>query len=186
MSASEAGAGIRSADVRRCQARPGEPIAGARRPSARCLARGILVYLDQAPEALPIQSQRSALERLARLSTAALERLFAEHLDLGSYRLDAWQSGLVARRLDGMRRRRRAARGLYLGAYGYVENLVPKAPPRNVEPGELPEKLRDAAPVFEQNGQWRLRPCAFAGPCGLGRRPSQRLSDPRRAVDARR
>jgi hypothetical protein len=96
------------------------------------------------PEALPLQSQRAALGRLARRSTAALERLFAEHVDLASYRLDAWQTGLAARRLDHMRRREGRARGLYVGAYGYVEDLVPKPAPTPVSPRELPELLRES------------------------------------------
>jgi hypothetical protein len=95
------------------------------------------------PEALPLQSQRDALGRLARRSTAALERLFAEHVDTASYRLDAWQTGLAARRLDHMRRREGRARGLYVGAYGYVEDLVPKPAPTPVSPRDLPELLRE-------------------------------------------
>jgi hypothetical protein len=101
------------------------------------------------PEALPLQSQRAALGRLARRSTAALERLFAEHVDTASYRLDAWQTGLAARRLDHMRRREGRARGLYVGAYGYVEDLVPKPAPTPVSPRELPELLRESG-VTEQ------------------------------------
>ncbi len=101
------------------------------------------------PEALPLQSQRAALDRLKRLSTAALERLFAEHVDLASYRLDGWQTGLVARRLDVMRRREGRARGLYLGAYGYVEDLLPKPVPKPVAPGDLPDVLRDSGVVSE-------------------------------------
>ncbi|MFT3722105.1 MAG: hypothetical protein QM773_00855 [Hyphomonadaceae bacterium] len=101
------------------------------------------------PEALALQSQRAALERLANLSTAALERLFAEHVDLASYRLDGWQTGLVSRRLDFMRRREGRARGVYLGAYGYVENLVPKPAPTPVAQSDLPALLRDSGAVSE-------------------------------------
>jgi len=112
---------------------------------------GSPAHLASAPEALALLSQRASLEHLAALSTAALERLFAEHVDLASYRLDAWQTGLVARRLDAMRRARDGARGICLGAYGYVENLAPKPEPRAVKPAELPESLR-SNDVREQDG----------------------------------
>lgn len=107
--------------------------------------------LADAPEALALLSQRAALEHLGKLSTAELERLFAEHVDLGAYRLDAWQTGLAARRLDLMRRQESGAVGLYLGAYGYVEEVVPKPKPWTVKPEELPETLR-TNDVAEQEG----------------------------------
>jgi hypothetical protein len=104
------------------------------------------------PEALPLQSHREALSRLADRPTAVLERLFAEHVDLAGHRLDAWQTGLVSRRLDHMRRREGRGRGVYLGAYGYVEDLVPKPTPQEVDQGILPENLRGPEPVVEVGG----------------------------------
>jgi len=103
------------------------------------------------PEALPVMSHRDALARLAIRPTAVLERLFAEHVDLGSYRLDAWLTGLSARRLDHMRRRDDRARGIYLAAFGYVESLVPASPAIPVDPQTLPEPFRNA-PVVERTG----------------------------------
>ena len=115
------------------------------------LARtGGSIAINAVPEVLPLQTQRAALAHLARLPTAALERIFAEHVDLASYRLDAWQTGLVARRLDLMRRRAQRDRGIYLGAYGFVENLVPNPAPMPVDQQTLPEKLRGPEPVTEQ------------------------------------
>jgi hypothetical protein len=102
------------------------------------------------PEAFPIISQRAALEHLAARPTAVLERVFAEHVDLVSYRLDAWQTGLVARRLDRMRRREGRAEGIHVGAYGYVENLHANVTPLKVDTETLPESLRNSAPVTEQ------------------------------------
>ena len=102
------------------------------------------------PEALPLQSQRSAIEHLSRLPTAVLERLFAEHIDLASYRLDAWQTGLMSRRLDLLRRSEQRSRGIYLGAYGFVENLVPNPEPTPVDQSELPEALRSSGTITEQ------------------------------------
>jgi hypothetical protein len=42
---------------------------------------------------------KEALEGLKNLPTARLERIFTEHLDLCSYRLDAWQTGMFTKRL---------------------------------------------------------------------------------------
>ena len=64
---------------------------------------------------------RDALEELAELSTAELYQHLVDHVDLCSYRLDAWQTGLFQRRLAARRARR--PEGVYLGAYGWVENL---------------------------------------------------------------
>lgn len=113
---------------------------------------GAAIVLNTAPEALPLQSQRQAISRLAQLTTAQLERLLAEHIDLASYRLDAWQTGLAAQRLDGMRRTKGRARGLHLASYGYVEDLVPREPAALVDPQTLPEKLRGNDPIREQVG----------------------------------
>lgn len=76
--------------------------------------------------------------------TDGLERLFSEHLDLCSYRLDAWRTGLATRRLREQRDRSAAIGfskpGVYLGAYGWLENLRPD----NEAPalaGSIPEGL---------------------------------------------
>lgn len=104
-----------------------------------------------------------SLHRLQGLPTARLERLFAEHLDLCSYRIDAWLTGLAYQRLLALRIVRddrggththslggfdgtvpgrsgplrydlnsrpidSYARGIYLGAFGWVESLEPDAP----------------------------------------------------------
>ena len=61
------------------------------------------------------------------LPTARLERLFAEHVDVLNYRLDAWQTALFDRRLRQQRQlssgpqKRRT--GIYIGSYGYLENV---------------------------------------------------------------
>lgn len=114
-----------------------------------------------------IDEVQRALTQLADLPTARLERLFAEHLDLCSYRLDAWLTGFVYQRLLGHRllgnpdaihplhasrddnaplrydlNRRpleQASRGLYLGAYGIVEGLA--ADPPGVPVADLPPEL---------------------------------------------
>lgn len=78
-----------------------------------------------------LHKQIRALEHLKDVPTARLERVFAEHLDCCSYRLDAWIMGLVHYRLAAMRYKEEnesstARKGLYLGAYGWLENVRPE------------------------------------------------------------
>jgi hypothetical protein len=95
----------------------------------------------------PLDEMLSAYESLRGLPTARLERLFAEHLDTLSYRLDAWETALADRRL--VRRRAQAqdgqggAHGLYLGAFGYLENVRrAEGRRRPIDEGTLPAPLR--------------------------------------------
>ena len=64
---------------------------------------------------------RDAITALKRVSTESLDILMAEHIDLCTYRLDAWLLAFVVKRLQEQRAKH--ANGLFLGAYGYVENL---------------------------------------------------------------
>jgi hypothetical protein len=73
-----------------------------------------------------LSEQIAALERLARTPTAALERVFAEHIDCASYRLDAWKQGILHWQLEKLRQVRRGEGGTYLGAYGWLEHVVPE------------------------------------------------------------
>ncbi|MEJ2155538.1 MAG: hypothetical protein P8X96_09400 [Desulfobacteraceae bacterium] len=96
---------------------------------------------DDAPPALQfLAGMRTAIDILRDLPTARLERLLVEHIDLCSYRLDAWMLGLVHERLDDQRRRN--PRGIYLGAFGYLEDVKPGAVP-GLSVNELspPEKM---------------------------------------------
>ena len=95
------------------------------------------------PEAAQLASMTSALRVLAKLPTARLERLFAEHVDVASYRLDAWLTGIFARRLKFQRTTLIGARGIHWGAFGWVENVVPAAK-RVVDPALIPPELRSA------------------------------------------
>ena len=92
-----------------------------------------------------VKEQRAALEVLRALPTARLERALVEHIDTLSYRLDAWQTSLFSRRLHQQRRLEApvAARrtGVYLGAYGYLEDVRPAARGRD----KIPERLLPAA-----------------------------------------
>lgn len=102
----------------------------------------------QAVATADLREQVEALERLRDVPTARLERLFAEHIDTVSYRLDAWELGLLNYQLMLMRYETRGEgeedtvrRGLYVGAYGWIEDLKPegkKLTPVTLEP-ELDE-----------------------------------------------
>jgi hypothetical protein len=102
------------------------------------------------PEAHNIQEVKDALNLLKGIPTARLERCFIEHLDLCTYRLDAWQAGLFAERLATNRASENTKNGLYLGAYGWLENVQPQ-PQRQIAADTLPPELRpaDAMPVVE-------------------------------------
>jgi hypothetical protein len=65
---------------------------------------------------------RASLAYLKDRPGDALERVFAETLDLCSHRLDAWITSLATRRLKWLRREK-GADGIYIGAYGWVEDL---------------------------------------------------------------
>lgn len=62
-----------------------------------------------------------ALADLEEIDPAVVERLLRETLDLASHRFDAWATSVATRRLDGMREN--DVEGVFVGAYGYVENL---------------------------------------------------------------
>ncbi len=79
-----------------------------------------------------LENLREGIELLADRPTAHLERAFAEHLDLCSYRLDTWWWGLANKRLEEIRygssksgNSKSLHKGTYIGGYGYLENLKP-------------------------------------------------------------
>lgn len=88
-------------------------------------------------EARFLYQQIQALEVLKDVPTARLERVFAEHIDCCSYRLDAWKTGLVNYQLTVMRDElggtgapeNMPGQGIYLGAYGWLEEVRPKKKP---------------------------------------------------------
>jgi hypothetical protein len=108
-------------------------------------------------EAAFVKEQLAALAVLAPATTASLERCLVEHLDCCQYRLDAWETGLFKQRLDEQRRSnsyldRRT--GIYLGAFGWVENLR-RTPRTTLRPDALPPALRpsreDHGPLLEED-----------------------------------
>ena len=95
----------------------------------------------------------AALEHLKDTPTARLERAFVEHLDCCTYRLDAWLLGFVnlqlyAMRYGGESNQGEVKKGLYLGAYGWVENLKPED--KTLTPVKLEPELQK---IFDPTGE---------------------------------
>ncbi|HEX6095403.1 MAG TPA: hypothetical protein VF432_03680 [Thermoanaerobaculia bacterium] len=95
--------------------------------------------------------QIAAVKRLENLPTARLERLFTEHLDCCAYRVDAWLIGAARKQLVRMRNivdsgTAATNKGIYLGAYAWVERLRPDR--RVLEPAEIdPAVAADFPPL---------------------------------------
>ena len=84
--------------------------------------------LDQASH---LREQLSALAHLVKEPTARLERCFADHVDVCTYRLDAWRLGIQNVQLTAMRNSiegndGKLRQGIYLGAYAWLEGLKPE------------------------------------------------------------
>jgi hypothetical protein len=71
-----------------------------------------------------IEKFSESLQILRFVKPDRLKALMLQTLDLASYRLDAWISSFANQRLDHLRQS--AGKGLYAGAFGWVENLKPK------------------------------------------------------------
>jgi len=98
-----------------------------------------------------------AMEHLKDASTARLERAFTEHIDCCTYRLDAWKNGFMKVQLQTMRytgseeeNTMDVRPGIYLGAFGYLENVRPEH--KAMKPAELEDALKG---YFESDGEGR-------------------------------
>jgi hypothetical protein len=113
-------------------------------------ARSPSAIISKPPEAAPLAVLTDALRMLAPLPTARLERLFAEHVDAVSYRLDAWLTGMFARRLAIQRFEQRNTGSPFLGAYGWVTDVRRATDKQPVPAESIPSELRPAidGPVF--------------------------------------
>ncbi|MQA95428.1 MAG: hypothetical protein GEV11_12545 [Streptosporangiales bacterium] len=103
----------------------------------KLLVRFIPEVLGQRPATADLSAQLDAVDQLATVPTARLERALTEHLDLCTYRLDAWRLGLATERLFTMRYgadgggspSTTATTGLHLGAFGWLEDVRPRSEP---------------------------------------------------------
>lgn len=87
---------------------------------------GAQVQTDAGRGAFPsLACVLDAVQHLANLSTAALDRVLTESLDICGYRLDAWATAVATVLL--LRAREKDSKGIGLGVWSYVENLRPAA-----------------------------------------------------------
>jgi hypothetical protein len=100
---------------------------------SRLVVDHVPAVLRTSPSAAGLAEQVDALGLLADLPTAKLERVLSEHLDLATYRLDAWRLGLATERLAELRYgpagTQAPTRGVHLGAYGWLEDVRPRTDP---------------------------------------------------------
>ena len=97
-----------------------------------------------------LNAQLAALDVLKDASSGALERALVEHIDCLSYRLDAWRLGLQAVQLAHLREETGEGYGqggIYIGAYGWLEDLAPKE--ETLQPVVLDAEL---AAIFDDAG----------------------------------
>jgi hypothetical protein len=90
-----------------------------------------------------IDQVRDAFKVLQTLPTKELEILLAEHIDLCTYRLDAWKLGFVNSRLR--QNRIISPSGINLGAFAWVENLRPDGNRMPKIAAEIPNELATKA-----------------------------------------
>lgn len=99
--------------------------------STMLIAEYIPTVLGDTDETSALDDMLKALGHLQQQPTAALERALIEHLDTCAYRYDAWMQGLVNYQLQHMRnitddKDEVPQQGIYLGAYGWLEEVRPK------------------------------------------------------------
>jgi hypothetical protein len=100
------------------------------------------LYLDRLtrydqPDLADLGQFRDSLSHLREQPAAVLERLLVETLDLGAHRLDAWVTSYATKRLKELRQLN--PKGIYIGGYGWVEDLRP-----------APERLQATPPPGEE------------------------------------
>jgi len=110
--------------------------------------------LNTAAETADLREIVAALNVFATAPTARLERIFAEHIDCCTYRLDAWKTAFSSIRLAEMRAsaQQGAATGIQLGAFGWLEKVTPKQ-----DALETQKLEGDLAKVFQRPGDAILK-----------------------------
>ncbi|MEP6732762.1 MAG: hypothetical protein ABJE10_19110 [bacterium] len=105
----------------------------------------IQTYLEGAvdytkSEVAPLGELRASMAHLKDLDSERLQYLMQGTLDLSSHRLDAWMTSFATKRLAAMTPS--GSQGAYVGAYGWVENIIPL-------PGvAVPPPSGEQAPIF--------------------------------------
>lgn len=106
-----------------------------------------------------LYEQTQSLRLLSDTPTARLERVFTEHIDCATYRFDAWKYGLVNYQLKALRNQaeqsidnaedRNNNQGLYIGAYGWLENV--RSENKQFREKKLDKELNE---VFNPDGRY--------------------------------
>jgi hypothetical protein len=90
-------------------------------------------------------AHEDAVLALFEASTAELDRLFTETLDVASHRIDAWVTAFATRRIFALRTTQEQANlsplGTFLGGYGWVENLRPEPRGAGTAPDGTPVEI---------------------------------------------
>ncbi len=104
---------------------------------------------DYPQETAALKTLLDALKVLADQPVAELERLYAEHMDLASHRLDAWILGMANKRLAKIRAVNKT--GTYLGSYGWLMNIKPGGQRTDVNDNSILYTIdrRGEAPVMQ-------------------------------------
>jgi len=99
-----------------------------------------------------IEEFLESLEILKNINSDRLKTLMLQTLDLVSYRLDAWLTSFANQRLDHLRATK--DKGAYIGAFGWIENLMPKKLKVTQEGGyiQAPSYAHAAASAVLRNG----------------------------------
>ncbi len=127
--------------------------------------------VDQGLEELA--ALKESFAHLEGVPTAKLERLMSETLDVFSHRLDAWMTSLYTERLYKKRYARpsdeRKARlsGVYMGGYGWLENVKPSKAKQLAEQVNLPEHTKPAI-VLNELGIAKQLPRPVVSPDNAG------------------
>jgi hypothetical protein len=115
------------------------------------LGQYIALHRETLEEAAAFNDVLAALRQLEHVPTAALERALMEHIDTVSYRYDSWILGYLHLQLEYMRglllEEGTPSTGVYLGAYGWLEDVIPED--KVLTPIPLPEYLEQ---VFNAEG----------------------------------
>ena len=80
----------------------------------------------------------------------AQKSAIGEAIDLNSYRLDAWITSLAARRIEEMRSKPAYEKGIYFGAYGWIEDLEKDGTP--VHHASLSDIYREKGGIIHAPG----------------------------------
>jgi len=111
------------------------------KPDSNTIFNGYPNHLKHREILKKVDAVKDAFAVLNTIPTEELSILLSEHIDLCSYRLDAWLAGLVNRRLYEQRAMKK---GIHLGAFGWVENLKRDGNKIEAKKADLPDGLSPA------------------------------------------